>query len=321
MNPKVFVSHASEDKERFVLNFATKLKENGVDAWLDKWEMLPGDSLVEKIFEEGLKEAKAVIIVLSEFSVNKPWVKEELNTSVVNRINKGTKIIPVVLDNCEVPESLVSTLWEGIKDLDNYDKSFDRILHSIFGFNDKPELGKVPVYANITNKQIFGLSKIDSLILKNSCDLLLKSDGYYINPEELLNELNESSLPKDEIEDSIKVLESKGYFDVTWFLGSEEFNFIYKVSCSGFEEYSRTYINDYENLIKKSSSLIINENMDNNYQIQESLNQPIYLVNHILEMLELYNLLTLSKLADGSMFIYNPSPLIKRALANNESIY
>ncbi len=53
MPPKVFVSHASEDKERFVTEFSTKLRENGVDAWLDKWEMLPGDSLVDKIFEEG----------------------------------------------------------------------------------------------------------------------------------------------------------------------------------------------------------------------------------------------------------------------------
>ena len=57
MNPKVFISHASEDKERFVMNFASKLRANGVDAWLDKWEMLPGDSLVDKIFEEGIKEA------------------------------------------------------------------------------------------------------------------------------------------------------------------------------------------------------------------------------------------------------------------------
>ncbi len=53
MSPKVFVSHASEDKDRFVTKFATKLREKGVDAWLDKWEMLPGDSLVDKFFEEG----------------------------------------------------------------------------------------------------------------------------------------------------------------------------------------------------------------------------------------------------------------------------
>jgi hypothetical protein len=65
MHPKVFLSHASEDKGRFVLDFARQLRENGVDVWLDQWEMKPGDSLVDKIFDEGLKDASAVIIVLS----------------------------------------------------------------------------------------------------------------------------------------------------------------------------------------------------------------------------------------------------------------
>ena len=48
--PKVFISHASEDKDLFVIPFSKKLLENGIDAWVDKWEMLPGDSLVDKIF-------------------------------------------------------------------------------------------------------------------------------------------------------------------------------------------------------------------------------------------------------------------------------
>jgi hypothetical protein len=141
MHPKVFVSHASEDKERFVIGLSTKLRENGVDAWLDKWEMLPGDSLVDKIFEEGLKEAEAVIIVLSNYSVKKPWVREELNASIVSKLSKGTKIIPIVLDDCEVPQSLTSTLWEPISDLNDYDTSFKRVLSSIFGATDKPALG------------------------------------------------------------------------------------------------------------------------------------------------------------------------------------
>src|SRR6185437_15157543 len=60
--PRVFLSHASEDKERFVIRFAERLVERGVDVWLDKWEILPGDSLVDKIFEEGLAKASAVIV-------------------------------------------------------------------------------------------------------------------------------------------------------------------------------------------------------------------------------------------------------------------
>jgi hypothetical protein len=44
--------------------------QRGVNAWLDVWEILPGDSLVDKIFNEGLKPADAVIVVLSNASIS-----------------------------------------------------------------------------------------------------------------------------------------------------------------------------------------------------------------------------------------------------------
>jgi len=40
---KVFMSHASEDRERFVLPFATRLRARGLGIWVDRWEMLPGE--------------------------------------------------------------------------------------------------------------------------------------------------------------------------------------------------------------------------------------------------------------------------------------
>ena len=43
MSPKLFISYASEDKHRFVDAVTTRLRKNGVDAWLDRWEMLPGE--------------------------------------------------------------------------------------------------------------------------------------------------------------------------------------------------------------------------------------------------------------------------------------
>ena len=79
---------------------------------LDKWEILPGDSLVDKLFEEGLKSAQAVLIVVSAVSVVKPWVRQELNTAIVNRITRQTKVIPIVLDEAEVPEAVRGLVWE-----------------------------------------------------------------------------------------------------------------------------------------------------------------------------------------------------------------
>src|SRR4051812_30771655 len=86
--PKVLVSHASEDTQRFVLPFAERLRANGIDAWLDIWEINPGDSLIKKIFEDGLKNAQAMIVVLSRYSINKPWVREELDAGMVKKITE-----------------------------------------------------------------------------------------------------------------------------------------------------------------------------------------------------------------------------------------
>jgi hypothetical protein len=104
--PKIFISHAGEDRERFVRRFAERLRAKGVDAWVSFWEINPGDSLVDKIFEEGLKDCQAFLLVLSHNSFNKSWVREELDAGMVRKIEKQTKLIAVRLDGCEVPECL-----------------------------------------------------------------------------------------------------------------------------------------------------------------------------------------------------------------------
>lgn len=103
MHPKVLISHASEDKDRFVLAFAEALRKNGIDSWVDRWEMRPGDSFVDKIFEEGIASASVVVVILSKFSINKPWVSQELDSAFVRKVNNGTKFIPVILDDCKIP--------------------------------------------------------------------------------------------------------------------------------------------------------------------------------------------------------------------------
>ena len=174
MTLKVFVSHASEDKERFVVGFATKLRQNGIDAWLDRWEMVPGDSLVDKIFEEGIANAAAVIVVLSKHSVAKPWIREELNAAFVKRIHSKSKLIPILLDECTVPEALSSTYWERIDNLNSYESSFGRIISSLTGVTDKPPLGSLPTHITSPIRSISGIAKLDNTVLKAACEAAMK---------------------------------------------------------------------------------------------------------------------------------------------------
>ena len=98
-HPVAFISHTKADKDRFVIPFSRALREEwGIDAWLDKWEIKPGEPLVGKIFS-GMARADAFVIVLSENSINSRWVDREIDFANERQIHeKGMLVIPVVLD-------------------------------------------------------------------------------------------------------------------------------------------------------------------------------------------------------------------------------
>lgn len=101
-HPKAFISHAGEDRDRFVTDFARRLVGKGVVAWYAKWEMKPGDRLIDRIFEEGIGQSDTLIVVLSDKSMNKPWVREEMDAGFVRRVQGKMRLIPVVIRECGV---------------------------------------------------------------------------------------------------------------------------------------------------------------------------------------------------------------------------
>lgn len=314
--PKVFLSHASDDKQRFVVAFAKRLRENGVDAWLDKWEMLPGDSLVDKIFEEGLKEADAVIIVLSQNSIDKPWVREELNSAVVARIERGAKLIPVVLDDCSVPEALKTTLWERITSLDSYAESFDRILASIYAHSIKPALGQPPPFASVTLTEIKGLEPIDNIVLKVSGDHLLENPDDSIDPADLFGPSNPNAPPKTAVLDALEVLEQGGYITQSKFIGggSDKWGCYYRLTLYGFDEYCKAYVPDYGALLDRAGGLIVNEGASSNLDSEKQLGVPLMLANQFIRLLENGDYVKVSGEMGARISIYEVSAKLRRAL-------
>lgn len=311
-HPRVFVSHASEDKERFVNHFAAQLRANGVDAWLDKWEMLPGDSLVDKIFEEGLKDAQAVIIVLSRTSVEKPWVHQELNAAVVKRINTGSKLIPLVIDDCEVPEALKSTLYQRIGNLESYQEDLDRILAAIFGTSDKPPLGAAPPYTPHLGNVIGTLTKVDSLVLRMACEEAISQESDFIDPENLYVKDGRPLLPESELSDALEVLEQQQFIRAHHTIGGGIPSF--RITTYGFEEYAQACIPEYADLIRDVALAIVNRDKHSDQTIATDLGTPLLIVQHILQVLENSGHLKLSKTISGPQHIYNVAASLRRAL-------
>lgn len=301
-HPKVFISHASEDKDRFVNNFATRLRARGVDAWVDKWEMLPGDSLVDKIFEEGIKNAQAMVVVLSTFSVQKPWVREELNAGVVKRISGKCKIIPIVLDKCEVPEALQSTVWERIGDLNSYDTEFDHLVSAIYGHTLKPPLGSPPNYTRLQIDNLPGLSRIDTIVFKTICEVSLETGVDWVGTDSLKPRMTDLSISEDELYESIDILAQHFFVKGDGGYGSKGLDY-FQVTPHGFERYAVAFLSGFNELVNQVLVSIVNQDLGKNEAIASRLAKPRVLVDYILDILASRGFMKLIKTIDGGVHV------------------
>jgi hypothetical protein len=85
----VFLSHSSKDKA-VIDKIFNELQVNEIRAWYDKYEIRPGDSIVEKI-NEGLENSDVGIICISKSFLNSAtgWTNSELNYFIQRRMRSG----------------------------------------------------------------------------------------------------------------------------------------------------------------------------------------------------------------------------------------
>jgi len=146
---KVFISHSSKDA-KFVRRLATDLRAHeGIDAWLDRWEINPGDKIPDRI-EEALREADVFILVLSPDSVSSPWVEYERQAWLTMQIDDekrareesrppARRLIPVLYRDCQKPVFLQPIHHVRISDQE-YEDGFRQLVRAILGVSEKPPL-------------------------------------------------------------------------------------------------------------------------------------------------------------------------------------
>jgi hypothetical protein len=343
--PKVFLSHASEDKARFVVDFATRLRERGIDVWFDRWEMLPGDSLVRKIFDEGLARADAVIVVISKHSIAKRWVREELDAAMVKKINTSSKLIPVVIDDCPVPQCLQATIWEKISDLQNYEPSLKRIVLSIFGQSDKPPVGARPAFSSKPTITIGDLTRVDSLVLQSGCEACLGmsyNSCLHFTGKDLIEKTRKLGISDAAVWESVDVLVSRGFVKVQPGIPFEAMmepepgayaevfeegrpeavsphgitHGRLQITFSGFDNYLKAHRPDYEKLLKQFASIVVNEGMWEGEAIEQAMQLPAVLLEHIVDVFKEKNWIVVARYGSGKWEIAagGVSPELKRWL-------
>lgn len=133
-NRKVFLSHSSADKS-IVISIALDLQEKGINTWLDAFDILPGESIMTKI-NDGIEECNLALLFLSKNSVKSNWVTKEWETMLWDEINSGkVKIIPIKLEECEIPKILQSKKY--IDFSENYSEGLFQIIQTIKEYDKK----------------------------------------------------------------------------------------------------------------------------------------------------------------------------------------
>ncbi len=125
---KVFIAHASENK-----NSARKIAENltksGYQAWFDEWEIKVGDSIVDKI-NDGIQDSSFMVVLFSKDSINKPWVKKEMNSGLMVELNKrNVFVLPALIEDCDIPPLFSDKRYADFTK--SFDHGFDELVKSL----------------------------------------------------------------------------------------------------------------------------------------------------------------------------------------------
>ena len=90
----IFISHASEDKDKFVRPLAVALTALRVSVWYDEFSLKPGDSISRSI-DKGIAGSRFGLVVISPAFLSKRWTEHELRGLVSREISEDAVIIPV----------------------------------------------------------------------------------------------------------------------------------------------------------------------------------------------------------------------------------
>lgn len=139
--PKAFISysHDSQEHKKWVLNLATRLRNSGVDAILDQWELRPGDDLPH-FMEKHLSSADRVLMICTDKYVHKAnagaggvgYEKMIVTADLLKSIDSN-KVIPLIRQTGthNVPSFLRTKLFIDFSRPDQYEFAFDELVRTM----------------------------------------------------------------------------------------------------------------------------------------------------------------------------------------------
>lgn len=198
-SPCVFLSFGYEDRP-LAEQIARELMAKGIDTWWSEWEIRAGESLRQKI-DEGLGGCTHFVVLLTENSIEKPWVKKEIDAAFIQSVTNEVVLIPLRhgLDISRLPPLLRPLLSPEIRD---FSKDLQQLVNDIHGVTRKPPLGPVPVRTGPAASGLSpGAEAIARLYVSES------KNGTLFDPQLSVGTVAErTGLTRDDVEDAVDEL-------------------------------------------------------------------------------------------------------------------
>lgn len=156
VEPEVFISysHDSEEHKDWVLQIATRLRLNGVNVILDRWDLKLGSNLTY-FMERGLSNSHRVICICSEFYVKKAndgiggaGYEKQIITSELIKYQDTDWVIPLIKNNPtskKTPIFLTGRLYINFDEQNSYEKNYQKLLRDLL---NEPVLPIPPIGKN-----------------------------------------------------------------------------------------------------------------------------------------------------------------------------
>ncbi|XGB41344.1 MAG: TIR domain-containing protein [Nodosilinea sp. LVE1205-7] len=160
----VFLAHSSQDKP-LIRQLYRKLKERGINPWLDEEEIAPGTSFQDEI-QQAIAQIKTAAICIGQGGLGK-WQALELKTFISQCIERNIPVIPVLLPAViEMPQNLLFLKeFNAVSfDIDMEDPlAYDRLVWGITGQRSQPKSISQIATSNLTRQQIIPTENFEKL--------------------------------------------------------------------------------------------------------------------------------------------------------------
>jgi len=180
-NPKTFISYAWESNEakEWVKSLATELRNDGIDAKLDQWEVVPGDQMPH-FMEKSVRENDFVLIICtpkykskSEDRIGGVGYEGDIMTAEVLQTSNHRKFIPILKSGTKetsIPSWLQGKYYVDLSNQAHYENNYGDLTTTLLNAREKaPELGTITPKANssvVSKNVIKPISKDEPIKIK-----------------------------------------------------------------------------------------------------------------------------------------------------------